>query len=165
MASPSPGRARHALSVITLAGGLVTASTAYPQQLPSVKWIEVGRAGSVLMEYTRSALQRSGDGVVVAFSRSTLVEGVEEARRQRIDALRAGGLSASGYERYLRQVRRAEFDCVNARVRTLAVTDYDASGTVLAWASAEGREGEWSTVPAGAIGRKLLNAVCAAAPL
>lgn len=133
------------------------------QQLPSVAWVAVGHAGNLLVEYTRSGLQRNGDGHVLAFSRTTLVDGVEEARRSRIEALRAAGLSARGYERYLRQVRRSEYDCHGERVRSLSVSDYDAAGTVLAWASSEGQDAAWTAVPPGSIGRRLLDAVCASA--
>jgi hypothetical protein len=136
---------------------------AQAQKLPSVEWTTVGRAGSVLIEYTRSGLRRAPDGIVTAFSRNSLVEGVDVARRQRIDALRAAGLSEKGYDRYLRQVRRSEYDCAQRRVRSLAVTDYDEAGTVLAWASSEGADAAWTTVPPGSIGAKLLDAVCAAA--
>lgn len=142
---------------------LCAAASASAQKLPAVDWLTVGRAGNVLLEYTRSGLKRGADNTVVAFSRTSLVDGIEDARRQRIDALRAAGLSAKGYERYLRQMRRSEFDCGARRVRSLAVTDYDDAGTVLAWISSEGAEAVWTDVPAGSIGAKLLDAVCAAA--
>jgi hypothetical protein len=142
---------------------LAAATAAGGQQLPAVDWLTVGRAGNVLIEYTRSGLKRGADGTVVAFSRTSLVESIEAARRQRIEALRAAGLSAKGYERYQRQMRRSEFDCTARRVRSLAVTDYDDAGTVLAWVSSEGAEAVWTNVPPGSIGAKLLDAVCAAA--
>lgn len=142
---------------------LAAAAGARAQQLPTVEWLNVGRAGSVLIEYTRSGLKRGDDGFVVAFSRTSLVDGIDEARRQRIESLRAAGLSAKGYERYLRQMRRSEYDCAGRRVRSLVVTDYDDAGTVLAWVSTEGAEAVWTQVPAGSIGAKLLDAVCAAA--
>lgn len=142
---------------------LAAATHAAAQKLPNVEWLNVGRAGSVQIEYTRSGLKRGPDGYVVAFSRTSLVEGIEEARRQRIESLRAAGLSAKGYERYLRQMRRSEYDCAGRRVRSLVVTDYDDAGTVLAWVATEGAEAVWTDVPAGSIGAKLLDAVCAAA--
>ena len=142
---------------------LAAAAGALAQKLPGVEWVTVGRAGSVLIEYTRSGLRRGTDGFVVAFSRTSLVDGIDDARRQRIAALQAAGLSAKGYERYLRQMRRSEFDCAARRVRSLAVTDFDEAGTVLAWVSSEGAEAAWTDVPAGSIGAKLLDAVCAAA--
>jgi hypothetical protein len=150
----------HRLTTLLLLA--LAAPAAFAQKLPAVEWLPVGRAGSVLVEYTRSGMQRV-DGSVVAFSRTSLVEGVEEARRQRIEALRAAGLSARGYERYVRQTRRSEYDCEGRRVRSLAVTDYDEAGTVLAWVSTEGAEAAWTAIPAGSIGAKLLDAVCAAA--
>ncbi len=131
------------------------------QQLPGVAWHEVGRAGSVLIEYTRSGLKREGEAVV-AFSRATLVEGIDAARRQRLDAMRLAGLPTRGYERYLRQLRRSEYDCSGRRMRSLSVTDYDDAGAVLAWAATEGPESQWTDVPTGTIGAKLLDAVCAA---
>lgn len=152
------------ISLIAAVAGLIGPQPLAAQQLPSVAWLPVGRTETMLTEYTRSGLRRNEDGTVVAFSRSTLVEGVESSRRQRIDALQAAGLSARGYERYLRQVRRSEFDCEGQRVRELAVTDYDENGTVLAWASAEGAEAAWTPIAAGTIGRKLLDSVCGAAP-
>lgn len=133
------------------------------QRLPTVEWTSVGHAGNVLVEYTRAGLRRGPDGAVTAFSRNSLVAEIPAARQQRIEALRAAGLSAQGYERYLRQVRRSEFDCEQRRVRSLAVTDYDESGTVLAWVSTEGQDAAWTTVPPGSIGARLLDAVCAAA--
>jgi|APFre7841882724_1041349.scaffolds.fasta_scaffold00425_2 hypothetical protein len=142
---------------------LVPATDLPAQRLPSVEWTAVGHAGNVLVEYTRSGLKRSADGTVTAFSRNSLVAEIPAARRQRIEALRVAGLSAQGYERYLRQVRRSEYDCNGRRVRSLAVTDYDEAGAVLAWASTEGPEAAWTTVPRGSIGAKLLDAVCAAA--
>lgn len=146
-----------ALALLAQAG-----ATAWAQKLPAVEWAPVGRAGSVLVEYTRAGLTRAPDGVVTAFSRSSLVQDVDAARRQRIDALRAAGLSAQGYERYLRQVRRSEYDCTRRRVRALTVTDYDEAGGVLAWATTEGQDAAWTAVPARSIGAKLLDAVCAA---
>jgi hypothetical protein len=149
---------------IPLALAAALAAPAQAQKLPAVEWLAVGRTGNVQVEYTRSGLRRAPDGMVTAFSRTSLVDGVEAARRQRIDALRAAGLSAQGYERYLRQMRRSEYDCAARRVRALAVTDFDEAGTVLAWASTEGQDAAWTAVPAGSIGAKLLDAVCAAAP-
>lgn len=150
-------------AVIPLALAAALAAPAHAQKLPAVEWLAVGRAGNVQVEYTRSGLRRAPDGMVTAFSRTSLVDGVEAARQQRIDALRAAGLSAQGYERYLRQMRRSEYDCAARRVRALAVTDFDEAGTVLAWASTEGQDAAWTAVPAGSIGAKLLDAVCAAA--
>ena len=151
--------------MLSLAGLLASlalaAPAAFAQKLPGVEWLAVGRAGNVLVEYTRSGMQRT-EGAVVAFSRTTLVQGVEDARRQRIEALRAAGLSARGYERYARQMRRSEYDCEGRRVRSLAVTDYDEAGTALAWVSTEGADAAWSVIPPGSIGAKLLDAVCAA---
>lgn len=149
--------------LVPLLAAALLAGTVHAQKLPAVEWTTVGRAGSVLIEYTRSGLRRAPDGIVTAFSRNSLVDGVDAARRQRIDALRAAGLSEKGYDRYLRQVRRSEYDCAQRRVRSLTVTDYDEAGTVLAWASTEGAEAAWTTVPRGSIGAKLLDAVCAAA--
>jgi hypothetical protein len=149
------------LAAIALLAGLAPMAAA--QKLPNVEWLPVGRAGSVLIEYTRAALKRDAD-IVVAFSRSTLVEGIEDARRARVDALRAAGLPSRGYDRYLRQTRRAEYDCSGRRVRSLAVTDYDEAGTVLAWAATEGPESQWTAVLEGTIGAKLLDTVCAATP-
>jgi hypothetical protein len=145
------------------AAALAAAPGAPAQRLPSVDWTAVGHAGNVQVEYTRSGLRRDADGTVTAFSRNSLVAEIPAARQQRIEALRAAGLSAQGYERYLRQVRRSEYDCAGRRVRSLAVTDYDESGTVLAWASTEGQDAAWTSVPPGSIGAKLLDAVCAAA--
>ncbi len=142
-----------------LTAALLAASLAHAQRPPDVQWIAVGSSANALVEYTRAGLQRSG-GTVAAFSRSTLVEGIDAARRERIAALQSAGLSAKGYERYLRQVRRSEFDCDAKRVRELTVTDYDASGTVLAWASAEPADAAWTPVVAGTLGAKLLEAVC-----
>jgi hypothetical protein len=149
-----------------LASLFVAALLAVPvhaQKLPSVDWIVVGRAGDLLVEYTRSGLRRAPDGIVTAFSRSSATDGLEAVRRSRIEALRAAGLSAQGYDRYLRQMRRSEYDCTARRVRALAVTDFDDAGTVLAWASTEGADAAWTAVPPGSIGAKLLDAVCTAA--
>jgi hypothetical protein len=151
------------LSALALAA-LFAAFEVPAQRLPTVEWTSLGHAGNVQVEYTRSGLKRTADGMVTAFSRNSLVAEIPAARRQRIDALRAAGLSDQGYERYLRQVRRSEYDCAGRRVRTLAVTDYDEAGTVLAWASTEGQDAAWTSVPPGSIGAKLLDAVCAAAP-
>ncbi len=153
-------RLLHAVLACAIAAAAAAVSA---QKLPGVEWLNVGRAGSVLIEYTRSGLKRGADGYVVAFSRTSLVDGIDDARRQRIESLRAAGLSANGYERYLRQMRRSEYDCAGRRVRSLVVTDYDDAGTVLAWVSTEGAEAVWTEVPAGSIGAKLLDAVCAAA--